>query len=129
MKLVIGNKDGKSKQIEIDTTVLNGLKIGDKVNGDDLNMKGYEFEITGGSDSSGFPMRKSLPGTLRRKILAQGGVGVKTKRKGMFVRKSVAGNTIYEKTAQVNLKILKKGAEDIFAEPKVEEKTEEEAKE
>lgn len=124
-KLVISDpKTGKSMSKEVkepDSKRFSGMKIGDKVKGELIDMQGYEFEITGGSDYAGFPMRKDIPGTSRKRILAVSGVGLrKSKRKGSKQRKTVAGNTIYEKTAQVNLKILKHG--NAAPDPKAKEK-------
>ena len=118
-KLVISNpKTGKSMQQEANEEnahFLNGLKIGDTVEGTELSLAGYEFLITGGSDNAGFPMRKDFNGTGKKKILAVEGVGLKKKAKGIRQRKTIAGNTIYEGTAQINLKILKQGTQDLFA--------------
>ena len=66
-----------------------------------LNFSGVEFGITGGSDSDGFPMRKDLPGTQKRKLLLTKGVGFKGKLRGkrfggLRVKKTVAGNTVHE---------------------------------
>ncbi|MBN1385435.1 30S ribosomal protein S6e [Candidatus Woesearchaeota archaeon] len=125
-KLVISDpKTGKSYQKEAkepDSKSLSGLQIGDKVKGETIDMAGYEFEITGGSDFAGFPMRKDVKGILRKKILAVKGTGLAQKDKGIRVKKLVAGNTISEKTAQINLKVIKYGKEPL--EPK-EEKAEE----
>jgi len=132
MKLVISNKQGKAKQVEIEDNVassLYGIKIGDKFNGNLVNMEGYEFEVRGGSDDAGFPMRRDVQGMERKAILATSGLGNHIKRKGMRKRKTVAGNTIAEATAQVNLYVIKKGKEDLFAEPVTEEKKEEETTE
>lgn len=85
-------------------------KIGEKINGDQIGFPGYEFEITGGSDYCGFPMRKDVKGTVRKRILIVSGVGIRKNLRGRKVRKTVAGNTIYSKTAQINLKVLKTGA-------------------
>lgn len=84
-------------------------KIGDKILGNKLGFTGYEFEVTGGSDASGFPMRKDVNGTARKKILITKSIGNRKGRKGMRIRKSVAGNTIHSKTTQINLKVLKEG--------------------
>ena len=116
IKINIGDSKTKktyNKTVE-DASGFHGKKIGDKVNGELLDFAGYEFEITGGSDSAGFPMRKDVEGQMRKKILIVGGVGMRNqKRKGLKLRKMVAGNTIYEKTAQINLKITKWGKEPI----------------
>ncbi len=126
IKVVIGDpKTKQSLQQEFKDDAakpLLGLRIGDKIAGEALDFSGYEFEITGGSDFAGFPMRTDVPGFVRKKILAVNGVGVKNKKKyrkkkqkglrtmkGMRQRVTVAGNTVYEKTAQVNVKVVKHG--------------------
>ena len=92
-------------------------RIGDKINGKDIGFEGYEFEITGGSDYCGFPMRRDVIGASRKRVLMVSGVGIrKKKRKGRKVRKTVAGNTIHPKTAQINLKILKMGSKPLAEE-------------
>jgi len=98
-------------------------RIGDKVKGDDFGFEGYEFEITGGSDHCGFPMRKDVRGAGRKKVLIVRGTGIRNNKKtrdGRKVRKTVAGSVIYAKTAQINLKILKMGAKPL-AEPEAKE--------
>jgi len=127
IKVVISDpKTGKSYQRivkDADAKRFVGLKIGDKVRGEIINLAGYEFEITGGSDYAGFPMRKDVPGTLRKRILAVSGIGFRKIGKGIKQRKTVAGNTIHEKTSQVNLKILKSGTTPLGEEkPKEAEK-------
>ncbi|MFH1073326.1 MAG: 30S ribosomal protein S6e [Nanoarchaeota archaeon] len=97
-----------------------GKKIGDQVKGDLLGLEGYEFEIAGGSDYCGFPMRKDVEGSMRKKVLLAYGVGIHPGRKGLRRRKTVAGNTVYSRTSQVNLKILKHGKAPL-AEAKAEE--------
>lgn len=124
MKINIGSPDGKTHKKEFEGEVaetLVGKKIGDKVKGKDLGFDGYEFEITGGSDSAGFPMRRDVMGPARKKALLTKGVGMREKRKGLRVRKTVAGNTIHEKTAQVNLKVLKEGKEPLTPPPQTED--------
>jgi len=125
-KIVISDpKTGKSYQREAkddSAAGFTGLKIGHTVKGELIDLTGYEFEITGGSDKSGFPMRKDLPGSGRKKILAVSGVGLKKKDKGIKQRKTVCGNTIGTNTAQINLKIVKQGKTPL--EPQPEEKTE-----
>jgi small subunit ribosomal protein S6e len=126
-KLVLSSKDGKSYQREVkdkEAIPFLGKKIGDKIAGDGFGLAGYEVEITGGSDYCGFPMRKDVQGTGRKRILAVAGVGLKKKGKGQRQRKTVCGNAIHGRIAQVNLKILKEGKEKLGAkkEDKVEEK-------
>lgn len=126
LKLVIGNKDGKSYQKVLeDRSNFVGRKIGDKVKGDNFELTGYEFLITGGSDDCGFPMRKGIEMSGKKKILAKGGVGIKKKKgKGIFVRKTVAGSIIGEKTTQINLKVLNEGKKKLNEMFKKEEKNE-----
>ena len=66
-------------------------------------------ELTGGSDKCGFPMRRDVQGTSRKRILAVKGVGIKHKSRGIKQRKTVCGNTIHADIIQVNLKVLKQG--------------------
>jgi len=156
--IIADQKQGKALQKEVDSTEVTAFKrkkIGDKIDGKAFGYEGYEFEISGGSDNSGFPMRKDVEGIARKRILIVSGVGLRKKtRKGMRKRKTVAGNTISLKTAQINLKVIKYGkaklvfakkeaegeakeeinaeepkAEEKKEEPKVEEKPKEEAKE
>ena len=121
-KLVLSDgKSGLSVQKELDdkaTKSFIGLKIGDGVKGELIDLQGFEFQLTGGSDYCGFPMRKDVQGTGRKKILAYQGVGFKKDRKGILQRKTVCGNTIHIKTAQVNLKVIKHGTAGIFDEVK-----------
>ncbi len=117
-KIVLSDpKTGLSTQREVkdqQANALTGLKIGDKVSGDSIGLGGYEFEITGGSDFCGFPMRKDVLGVGRKRILAVEGVGLKKLGRGIKQRKTVCGKTIHARTAQINLKTLKEGKEKIF---------------
>lgn len=125
-KLVIGSKTGKCLQKELteeESSNLIGKKIKDTISGDSLGFAGYEFLITGGSDHCGFPMRTDIDGSMRKRIFAVQGVGLRKKGKGIKVRKTVCGNTIHSKTSQINLKVLKEG-KDVLFEEKKEEKTE-----
>jgi len=133
-KLVLSNSKGQAVQKEVkdeQAAAFMNKVIGDKISGDLIGFPGYEFEITGGSDKSGFPMRRDVMGRIRRKILTTSSTGVHVKRKGIRKRKAVAGNTIYEGTAQINLKVTKQGKEPLISkkeEAKPEEAKPEEAK-
>ncbi len=124
IKCVVGDpKTGKSKQFELeDTDTLMGKQIGDKITLSLPELSGYEFIITGGSDSAGFPMRFDVDAPKRR-ILAVKGIGLKNKEHGKRVRKTVAGRMITQRTAQLNLKVAKYGSQGLFEEPKVEEES------
>lgn len=141
-KIVISDPStGKTYQKEVkddDARKFIGLKIGDKLKGDFLELGNVELEITGGSDYCGFPMRKDVLGSGRKKILAVGGVGIRNKEKGIKIRKTVCGNTIHAKISQINVRVLggkpikvkeEKKEEKPKAEKKVEEKKDEPKKE
>ena len=129
MKIVVSDqKIGKSYQTEVDANkskAFYGLKIGNEIDGSLLGLTGYKVKITGGTDKDGFPMRKDVHGTERKRILISSGPGFKKKRKGERRRKGVRGNTISEFIEQVNVKVTKEGAkklEEIYG--KKEEKKE-----
>jgi len=140
MKLVIGDKK-KTYQKEVgsdDAAKLVSKKIGDKFAGELVDLKGYELEITGGSDSAGFPMRKGVAGQGRKKVLTKPGVGFRGKEKnkkkvtikhgGLRKKKTVRGEVISEDISQVNCKVVKQGAkplEELFKKPEGEAKPEE----
>lgn len=107
-KIVIGDKEGKSYQTTTELAGLINKKIGDKIS-NLPNLSGYDFELTGGSDKAGFPMRRDAEGPGRRRLLLTSGPGVHIKRSGMKKRKTVRGNTISLDTAQINLKVITQG--------------------
>lgn len=127
---VSDRKTGKTYKKEVssaDGKSLIGKRIGDVIKGEIIGLpSGYEVSIQGGSDSSGFPMRRDLEGTLRKKLLLTRSVGNQASRKGMRVRKTIAANTITENTVQINTVITKAGAEPL---EKEQEATKEEASE
>lgn len=120
IKIIIGH-EGKAKTVELaDTKKVQGLSIGDTFKGELVDLSGYEFQITGGADNAGFPMRNDVEGSQRRRILAVQGIGVKKEAKGIKQKKTVAGRTVGATTSMLNVKVAKKGKEDLFAEPKEE---------
>src|SRR3989344_7094377 len=125
-KFVVNDvKSGKSYQKALDTEVFIGKKIGEKVEGSLVGLKGYELKITGGSDKSGFPMRKDIEITGRKKILSRKSIGIKINEKGKRIRKTVRGSVISDQTSQINLKVEKYGADSIPKLLGIEEKKEE----
>ena len=111
-KIVISDpKTKKAYQKEIDqkASALLGKKIGDKVSGQPLGLTGYELELTGGSDKDGFPMRRDVDGSARKKIILSSAPGFHPDRKGQRRRKSIRGNTISAEIIQVNTKIIGHG--------------------
>jgi len=129
MKLVINDiKTGKSYQTEIEKSVESkfyGLKIGETFNGELIDLQGYQFKITGGSDKSGFPMRPDVKGSNRKKILLSKGVGFKATRDGLRKKRSVRGNTLNADIAQINSKVEKFGSKKLEEVFKKEDKGEE----
>ena len=118
LKVNIGQADGTTTQLTIpDAKNLHGLKLGDTLKGELIDKPGYEFLITGGSNNSGVPMRRDVEGPGQRKILISGGVGFKPTRKGIRVRKSVAGNMVGARTAQLNVKVTKAGKQPLTEAP------------
>ena len=119
---------GKTYKLQLegdDCATLLGKKIGDKVTL--AQTKDNTLEITGGSDVSGFPMRKDVEGVQKKKIFLASGVGYRPTREGCKDRKMVSGNTIGESTSQVNFRVVKQGKETldkIFAAPVADEKAE-----
>ena len=108
-----------------------GLNIGETIKGDNFELNGFEFQITGGSDYCGFPMRKGILG-LRKKIAIYGGIGFRGDSKGIKRRKTVCGHKVHERISQINLKVTKHGAKklaEIFGVPEEAKKEKTETKE
>ena len=133
-KFIIGDK-GKAWRMEKDAEFLIGKSIGDKIDGKEFggDLDGYEFEMSGGSDISGFPLSKDADGIGLKRVLLSKGWGMKDTRDGVRLRKTVRGKVISEKVVQINMKVLKHGKkklEEIFSdqnkvpEKVVEKKTE-----
>ncbi|MCX8194951.1 MAG: 30S ribosomal protein S6e [Candidatus Micrarchaeota archaeon] len=121
MKLVISDpKTGKSFGVEIPKGKEQqaiGKKIGDRIEGGFVGAEGYEFEITGGSDLAGFPMRKDVAGPRRVGVILSDGPGFRKKGKGVREKRNVRGNVISDQIMQVNAKVVSYGSkplEEIF---------------
>ena len=127
-KINIAEKSGKTYKIESDTKTLVGKALHDKVQGADISadLEGYEFEIAGASDKSGFTAMKNVEGIGLKKVLLsyEKGMNKKPKKegkkkpsnnrpKGLRLRKTVRGKVISEAITQINLKILKEGSKKI----------------
>jgi small subunit ribosomal protein S6e len=123
-KINIGTKDGKTFKLETEAPAIIDKKLGDKIPGKIISndFEGYEFEIKGASDKSGFTALESVEGIGRKKVLLSYEKGMKRrpkyegkkkrsdhKPKGLRLRKTVRGNTISEDLVQINLKVLKQG--------------------
>jgi len=132
-KIVINDtKNGKSHNILVSghhANSLIGKKIDDEVDGIFVSLPGYKLKITGGTDKNGFPMRKDLPGTTRRRILLSRSTGFHPQDNGIRKKKSVRGSTIHQDVVQINMKVIKHSSKPIEDILKVEEKKEEDKKE
>ncbi len=117
MKIVISDsKTGKSYSVEFDkskSTLLYGKHIGDEIDGNDLGIPGYKVVITGGSDTSGFPLRKGIAGTRKKSILISSGVGVRKAKHGMRYRKTVRADVISEEVGEINTKVTGYGSKSL----------------
>ncbi|MFW9896459.1 MAG: eS6 family ribosomal protein [Promethearchaeota archaeon] len=116
-----GPGKGLSKLIEIDEKKFRfeGMKIGETIKGGLIGFPNYEFEITGGSDSSGFPMRKDVHGPVKKKILvSKRGIGYKPRRTGQKKRRTVRGNEVTFDMTLINLKVVKYGEAELFKKEK-----------
>jgi small subunit ribosomal protein S6e len=118
-KFVISQAN-KSYQVEKEQEKcpLIGKKLDETFSGDFLGLEGYELRITGGSDRDGFPMRKDIESSGRKRFIVKKGVGYsgikKIKKKkfridGIRKMKSIRGNTISAEITQINCKVSKAG--------------------
>jgi len=113
MRIVISESTGKSYQAEIakdKEALLIGRKIGETLDGNLIGAAGYVLEFTGGSDTSGVPMRSDIAGSAKKFSLMSDGVGFNASDKGARKRKYVRGNTYSSEIAQVNVKVKQAGA-------------------
>ncbi|MEK6888482.1 MAG: S6e family ribosomal protein [Nanoarchaeota archaeon] len=113
-KINISDK-GKAWKIEGDVQALMGKNVGDKISGKEIKteLEGYELEITGGSDSAGFPLSKNIEGVYLRKALLTKGFGMKENIEGLRKRKTLRGKQISETTVQINMIVLKHGSKHL----------------
>jgi len=131
LKLNISEK-GKAWKLEVSEETLSGKSIGDKFDGKEIKpeLEGYELEITGGSDLAGFALSKDVEGLGLKGLLLKKGWGMKDKRAGIRLRKTVRGKIVSATTSQLNIKVLKAGKKplsEVFPAPKAEEKAPEAA--
>ncbi len=114
-KLVISDPEtGKSYNKAIkdsDAAKLTGKIIGEDIDGSLLGLSGYTLRITGGSDKSGFPMKKGVHKPVERVLMSKG-VGYNPLSK-VRRRKRVRGEIITTEIVQVNTIVTKKGSKTI----------------
>lgn len=125
MKITVGDTDGQTHQIEIeDSSQLTGKKVGEEFDGGIAGLSGYTLKITGGSDKQGFPMRRSIEGTIRKQVMLEKGAGIQEDEEGVRRRKSVRGNTVSDEIEQLNTQVVEEGSksiEDLLSEDEEEE--------
>jgi small subunit ribosomal protein S6e len=111
-KVIVSDPEaGTSSIVELEEAramPLIGKKIRDEIDGTIVNLPGHKAQITGGSDKDGFPMRPSVHGGVRRRVILSGGVGFNPQDTGMRRRKTVRGNVITDEIVQINVKITEK---------------------
>ncbi len=130
MNIVLSESDtGKAYSKKTEQPVFLGKKIGDTVDLGEIGLADYKAKISGGSDKNGFPMRKNIGGTGRKKIFISGGPGFNPTRKGERTKKSVRGNIISPEINQLNLVIIEAGKKKLEELLKAEPGAEEEKKE
>lgn len=108
-----------TKKYELDNEDLVGTLIGDKVKGDQISpeLEGYELELRGTSDKAGFPGFKEHKGPNLRRVILKRGKGMRDKREGIRIRKTIRGNEVSLDTVQLNFQVTKEGktkASEIF---------------
>jgi small subunit ribosomal protein S6e len=131
-KLNISDKSGKTYKLETESPALIDKELHQKINGTDISpdFEGYELEITGASDKSGFTAVSQVQGSIMKKVLLSYEKGMKKRPKregkrersnktpkGLRLRKTVRGKVISENIAQINMKVVKVGnkkLEEIF---------------
>jgi small subunit ribosomal protein S6e len=111
-KVIVSDPDtGTSKVVEVEearAAPFIGRRIGETMDGAVVDLPAHKIQVMGGSDKDGVPMKTSVHGGVRRKILLSKGVGFKAKKGGERRRKAVRGNIITDEIVQVNLKITEK---------------------
>jgi small subunit ribosomal protein S6e len=111
-KVIVSDPEaGTSKVVELEesrATPLIGRKISEVVDGAIVDLPAHKLKIMGGSDKDGVPMRPSVHGGVRRRVVLSGGVGFNPSSKGERKRKTVRGNVITDEIVQVNTKIVEK---------------------
>lgn len=114
MLITIATDDGETFQTEVEeASQLVGKKVGEEFDGGIAGLSGYTLEITGGSDQDGFPMRQSIEGPARKRIVLEDGAGIQEEEDGVKRRKSVRGNTVSEEIRQLNTKVVEEGSKTV----------------
>lgn len=127
-KINIADKSGKTYKVETEAPSLVGKELGSKIEGKEISpdLDGYELEITGASDKSGFTAMANVEGIGLGKLLLSYEKGMKNrpkkegkikrsknKPKGLRLRKTVRGKVISEAISQINVRVLKEGSKKL----------------
>ena len=127
-KINISEKSGKTYKVELESESITGKALHDKISGNEIlpDLEGYEFEITGASDKSGFTAMKDVEGIGLKKVLLTYGKAMKKRPRkegkkklsnktpgGLRLRKTVRGRLISPAISQINLKVLKEGSKKL----------------
>ncbi|MGD0534740.1 MAG: 30S ribosomal protein S6e [Methanoregula sp.] len=125
LKVVVSDpKTGRAYNVDASTGAAGaivGKRIGDELDAGPLGLAGYKILITGGTDQTGIPARKSLPGAGRRRLLLAEGVGFHPAMEGERKRKMIRAHEITPEFVQVNARVTaygEKTLDEIF--PKTE---------
>jgi len=125
LKINISEKSGKTYKFESEIPLLEGKEVRQKIKGSEISpdLSGYELEITGASDSSGFIAFEEVEGIGLKKLLLDYGKGMHkkpkgvkkkgSKPKGLRMRKTVRGKIMSEAIKQINMKVLKEGGKKL----------------
>ena len=113
LKVVVSDpKTGRAYNVDAGTGAagaLVGKNVGDEVDAGPLGLAGYKILITGGSDQTGTPARRSLPGAGRKQLLLAEGVGFHPKMEGERKRKMIRAHQITPEFVQVNARVTAYG--------------------
>ncbi|MFB6246594.1 MAG: S6e family ribosomal protein [Candidatus Pacearchaeota archaeon] len=134
-KINIGTSEGKTYNFSTESNALEGKELKQTVKGEEIDssLQGYEFQIAGASDASGFPAHENVEGMGLKKVLMGYGKGMRRRPKyeenkkrsdytpkGLRLRKTVRGRIISSAISQVDLKVTKQGdktLKEIFEQP------------
>ena len=79
LKIVVSDpKTGRAYNVDASggaAGAIVGKRIGEEIDAGAMGLAGYKILITGASDRTGIPAKKSLPGAGRKKLLMTAGVG------------------------------------------------------
>ena len=110
--------DGATYQLEVDGQDANrfiGRSIGEEADGGAVGLSGATLEITGGSDTSGRPMRDDVSGSSTEAVLLTGGTGYTPTVDGERSRVTVRGSEVSDETRQINATVVDDGGNDVAA--------------